>query len=376
MGDSKIKNILYVGGFQLPDKNAAAQRVIGNAKAMREIGYNVIFLNALKTSVHIDHNEKEYEGFTCIEYQRENFIYYLCGMKYVKECIENKAIDIVIAYNYPAIALERIRRYCKKKYIKCYADATEWYVATGNIWFRLIKNIDTTLRMKYVQPKLDGVIAISQYLYNYYCNKTHTVKVPPLVDMKEKKWEVRKKEASKEVKFIYAGSPTSQKERLDIIVQAFSHNTKLVNARLDIVGITIEQYKVMYGKIENYDGIYFHGRISHQKALELVCNSDWSIIIRENNLVVKAGFPMKLVESISAGTPVITNRYSNIDDYLNEDNSLQINNINSMIEISDAIKNACKIQSNVIQDVFDFSKYCKEFRFLLNEREMWKKDDK
>lgn len=38
----KCKNkkpvILYIGGFVLPDKNAAAQRVTGNAKAMRDIG--------------------------------------------------------------------------------------------------------------------------------------------------------------------------------------------------------------------------------------------------------------------------------------------------------------------------------------------------
>ena len=42
------RTILYIGGFVLPDKNAAAQRVIANAKAMRALGYDVQFLSALK----------------------------------------------------------------------------------------------------------------------------------------------------------------------------------------------------------------------------------------------------------------------------------------------------------------------------------------
>ena len=36
-------SVLYVGGFELPDKNAAAHRVINNAKILRELGYRVIF---------------------------------------------------------------------------------------------------------------------------------------------------------------------------------------------------------------------------------------------------------------------------------------------------------------------------------------------
>ena len=44
------KTVLYIGGFQLPDKNAAALRVLGNAKILTELGYRVVFLNALVNS--------------------------------------------------------------------------------------------------------------------------------------------------------------------------------------------------------------------------------------------------------------------------------------------------------------------------------------
>ena len=36
--------VLYIGGFELPDKNAAAQRVLSVGKALREIGYKVFYL--------------------------------------------------------------------------------------------------------------------------------------------------------------------------------------------------------------------------------------------------------------------------------------------------------------------------------------------
>lgn len=40
--DKKV--IIYIGGFELPDKNAAANRVMNNAKIMRDIGYHVVLV--------------------------------------------------------------------------------------------------------------------------------------------------------------------------------------------------------------------------------------------------------------------------------------------------------------------------------------------
>ena len=44
-----MKTIIYIGGFELPDKNAAAQRIIGNSYALKELGYEVIFLGVSKS---------------------------------------------------------------------------------------------------------------------------------------------------------------------------------------------------------------------------------------------------------------------------------------------------------------------------------------
>ncbi len=64
--------------------------------------------------------------------------------------------------------------------------------------------------------------------------------------------------------------------------------------------------------------IDWKGRIPHNEALDLLKKSDYSIFLRDTNLVTTAGFPTKFVEALSCGIPVLTNRNSNLADYLIE----------------------------------------------------------
>lgn len=356
--------ILYVGGFQLPESNAAAQRVVGIAKGLRDIGYNVIFLNSLKNTGNSGVVEKEYFGFKCYEYGRERNVDYLISAKTTLGFVEKLHPDAIIAYNYPAIALNQIRKYCKANRIKCYADVTEWYNAAGkNVIVRLIKGFDTTYRMKVVQNKLDGIIAISRYLYDYYKDYTNTVLIPPTVDITDGKWHTGSKKHREYVSFAYAGVPYASKERLDLIVSAVGEVAKKVAVRLNIVGITKEQFEALYAwKGPLPESVVFWGRVEHQKALEIVEESDWSIILRDNSRLVRAGFPTKLVESISCGTPVIANRFSNVFDYLTEKNSICVED---MDDIAGYMIQASKKGYTVNQSVFDYHRYLREVNELL-----------
>lgn len=58
--------ILYVGGFELPDKNAAAHRVLSNAKIFRELGYNVVFCGVNREKVNTYNVVEDIEGFASI----------------------------------------------------------------------------------------------------------------------------------------------------------------------------------------------------------------------------------------------------------------------------------------------------------------------
>lgn len=357
--------VLYIGGFQLPDKNAAALRVMANAKALRDMGYQVVFLNALPETDRPTIHEVCYEGFKCIEFRREKQIEYLLSCKRVVSFINKINAKVVIAYNYPSVALNKLRRYCKKNSIRCIADVTEWYVPTGNMLFKIFKGLDTEFRMRYVQKNMDGIIAISEYIYQYYRKELHTVKVPPLVDIHEEKWN--KEELVNDnhdiINLIYAGSPSVQKERLDIIVNTVEKCAADTPIKLKVVGLTQEQYESMYGCSYKGNSVKFLGRVSNTEVINMTKCADWTVILRENNKVVRAGFPTKVAESISCGTPVIANRFSNIEDYLNESNSILINDIN---DFKSAIRQLKDKIYMVDRTIFDYSGYKENMYEIVN----------
>lgn len=358
----KQKVILYIGGFQLPDKNAAALRVMANAKAFRECGYKVVFVNAL-TETNLEAGYwTEYEGFKCYEYKRESQNQYLLSCKRIIALLNECKVNIVVAYNYPAIALNHLRKYCKKRKIRCIADVTEWYVPTGSLIFRLVKGFDTEFRMRYVQPRLDGVIAISEYLYQYYKNKVKTVKIPPLVDLEENKWNIPTNIKHEGIKLIYAGSPSLQKEKLNFIVNTIEKANSLIKLHLDILGVTEEQFNKMYGYKYNGQRVSFWGRVSNEQVIKMTKEADWTIILRENNKVVKAGFPTKVVESISCGTPVIANKFSNITEYLDGEKGILLNSIEEFNDnlISNLQKHRIELSEKEIFHYINFVEHIRD----------------
>ena len=67
-----MKTILYIGGFVLPDGNAAAHRVLGNAKTLKALGWEVIFfgLSKGKTKNSYLHQAGKVDGF---EFYYDNY---------------------------------------------------------------------------------------------------------------------------------------------------------------------------------------------------------------------------------------------------------------------------------------------------------------
>ena len=183
------KSILYLGGFELPDKNAAAQRVMANAKLLRELGFEVSFIGISKDIVNAPHIV---DGFAStpvpypsntIEWMHQIFIFVR------KSEILKQKPDYVVLYNFPAFASLRILKVCHKHGIKVVHDLTEWESVRGWSPSNLMRKIDINLRMRYCMKKMDGVIAISRYLYDYYSIYTKVILVPPTVDLTNPKFD-------------------------------------------------------------------------------------------------------------------------------------------------------------------------------------------
>lgn len=312
--------IIYIGGFELPDKNAAAHRVKANGKLIESTGYKVVYVGVKKgkdlKTPELKKND-EYE----LKYPKNKlqWLNYLMNINDIKEIINNyNDVKAVILYNYQALAYSKLIKWCKGKDIKVIADCTEWYgIGKGNLIFKIIKKLDTEYRMRYLHKKSDGLIVISEFLFNYYREKSNIIVLPPLVDLKDDKWNIKRLNTDK-LTFTYAGSPGVEKDSIAKIIEYFLMLDEIVDYELNIVGITHQQYLEFHDEsfVNNNKNIKFIGRLTHQESLQYIKNSDFTIFLRENNIVTKAGFPTKFVESISAQVPVITNNNSDVKKYL------------------------------------------------------------
>lgn len=312
-----MKKILYVGGFELPDKGAAAIRVMNNALLFRSCGYDVHLLGVrkdnLKTNDSGSHMGFSYDTIKYPSSLREWMIYLSSFSSF--SILEREKPDLVILYDFPGLAILKWRRYCKKKGIKIIGDVTEWYLPTGNLLMKLLRGLDTNLRMRYSHHRLDGMITISSFLYNYYY-KSKCILLPPLMD----KGAVVSPEPvlPQTLSLVYAGSGGGKnKDRLDYIIDAIN-SLDHPNLSFKIIGLDEKKYNVMYDSPfrDKWGCITFLGRLEHNDTLSKIINSHFQIFVRPINRVTTAGFPSKLVESFGLGVPVITNKTSNIADYV------------------------------------------------------------
>ena len=191
----------------------------------------------------------------------------------------------------------------------------------------IIKRIDTWYRMKYINKRLDGIIAISSYLQNYYNQSgCKTICVPPLIDLEQDKWHVVNAcdcFPQETRRLIYVGNPgAGTKDKLSWIVSALKYiyeNHPEIHFVLDIIGMNEEQFHDVFKMALNGCGfVHFHGRKPNMEALNYIKQSDFTIFLREDNLICTAGFPTKFSESIACGTPVLTNPTSDLKKYLKD----------------------------------------------------------
>jgi len=381
------KTILYVGGFELPDKNAAAQRVLSVAKIFRELGFNVVFLgisNEKSSFKSIEESKNNYFGFDswAINYpkNKKEWIKHLSSSFEVDYLIEKYYKDnlyAVICYNHPFLSQYKIKNSCKKNNAFYIPDATEWYSSKGKgLVFGVIKWLDTTLRMKYIHNKSDGIIATSDYLANYYKkNKRIVLELPSMFDTQLlKNTPISEEVISNDViTLMYAGSPFDKnnpksarkniKDRLDKIIILMHEMHKLDKEFIfNIFGLEKDNYLLSFpehSKIldEMKSKIYFNGKQKHSVIISYIKRSDFTIFLRDIDQVTLAGFPTKFSESLACGTPVITNKISNIEKYLSEtNNGFFIENTN----LKDQILKMDKIFSLKKDDIDKMKKYCND----------------
>jgi glycosyltransferase involved in cell wall biosynthesis len=121
---------------------------------------------------------------------------------------------------------------------------------------------------------------------------------------------------------VYAGFPGRKELFPEIIAGVQAARRDGIDVVLQLVGINYADLcRILRrdrGLLPEAGVVVCHGKVKREAALEFVQASDFTILLRPQKRYANAGFPSKVVESLSLGVPVMTNVTSDLGEYLRD----------------------------------------------------------
>ncbi len=336
-----LGTIYYVADVSVPEGQAATFRVFGNALALQSYGFTVRVVghpNSARSRARAGEPEGIYRGVPYYAFDDHSprnatrwkrvWRYLMGGMRaasWLKQYGAADARAIVLAGGYSRY-LTCLIPLARRWRIPLVVDVVEWYEASHLRGGRLSPLVwDVELSLRKLIPKAGNVIAVSTFLERYFLDRgVASLRVPPLVDMGDAKWaSVARRETGGRLRLAFVGNAG----RKDMLVSAIRGMAALgdesSNWELNVVGPMQEEVARNLGKeaelLNRLKGcLHFKGMVSHTDALSLLGDADFSILLRQDRRFAHAGFPTKLVESLSKGVPVICNLTSDIGRYVRD----------------------------------------------------------
>ena len=202
----------------------------------------------------------------------------------------------------------------------------EWYEPTHCFGGRFgPQRWDVELTLRVLTPWAGSVFAIDSFLERHFvARRTTVLRVPPLVDASDGKWEQRRRDLSQgRLRLGFVGN-AGQKDLLVNAIRGLALlGPKTRACELWMAGPSKEELRTNLGKDSGLlealgESLHFAGRLAHREALQHLEQADFSILLRPDLRFARAGFPTKLVESLAMGVPVICNLTSDIGLYVRD----------------------------------------------------------
>ena len=305
-----MNNKIVIFTRNKPDETLAQYQRILKLKALFERAFN--------DEVIIFNTYEDINKIKLILNTRKRIKEYLNGL-------DKKVYTFVIDILDP-FSISLIRKYAYKHNIKVYIDIVEEADPKEKKFGILSPSLIMNHYMIRHSVKQNmTVLAISSYFMDYYSNKgIKDIYIPNLLDDEDCSSYLVNRSDNK-VNFIFAGYP-QKKDALDMIVSSLlTIKKERDDFVLHIAGIDKYDFFKKYPELENSKKeiesfITFHGTLTREGIKGLYYQSDYSIILRDPNmLVTKSGFPTKFVESLMYARPVISNLTSDIGLYLKDE---------------------------------------------------------
>lgn len=333
--------VAFITMNKFPDGDAGSLRQSALAKACLKSGMEVFIVglgngdykkvlsyNGLKYTTLRNLNMSNIEKMVFYNNFGKEAISLLYDNNFIPDCI-----IVTMLFKKP---MKQILNYSKLTNCKIIYDCVEWYSPSEfkMCYFDPNYMLNNAINKNFIDNRWK-VISISSYLNDYFSKKgIKTIRLPVIFDL-EKSSAIY---SLPEYKIIisYVGSP-GKKDNLKNILIALSllNKEQLDKFELRIVGVDkdelLKKMHIDRGLFNRIDGsLNIFGRLPHEKAINIVKNSNFSILIRdEKERFAKAGFPTKVVESLCCGTPMICNLSSDLGIYLKDNyNSVIIDDLN------------------------------------------------
>ncbi|MBR5236034.1 MAG: glycosyltransferase [Clostridia bacterium] len=322
------KNMVLITYDQYPNGNAGAVRQHVFAKAYMELGYTVTVIG-MGISTQFAFSEFEGVKYISLRHEKTDALHKiqnkLLYKKKLKKILKSVCADAVMVIDIPLCAMQMVKKYTKKKNIPLIHDSVEWYSKEEFALRGFDHNYlhKDALNRRVINQDF-RVIAISSYLQKHFEKKgIMTRRIPFVFDVANIAYE---KELDKEkIVIVYAGS-MGKKDYFAQIIDGLSLllPEELSKFEFRILGITREGFINLQGdchkKLEYIgNALQFLGRVPRETVIEHLKEASFTILLRPDNLrYAKAGFPTKVSESLTYGTPVITNLTSDLHLYLKD----------------------------------------------------------
>jgi len=386
-----MKKAVIITENQYPCEDAGAIRQHATAKILENLGYSVIVLGYGKST-----NKKvlHYDGIDYISFRPKSNNKYIRGvyrltvssrmLGFLKRKCKDASL-ILVADTFDT-TFEKVSMYAQDKDILLLHDSVEWFskeqFENGEEAhaYKMRDNINRNLVGKGWK-----VMAISSYLEEHFAKTSDgAVRIPVIMDIASINCNLSSSTEDEKIKFAYVGSP-GRKDYLKNIIEGFGLLSKedLGKVELHIVGVNQQQLLSVCGVEEKAlkaigDTLMVHGRVSHTDAIKFVREADYTLLFRDASLrYAKAGFPTKIVESLSCGTPPVCNLSSDLELYLKDGENAYVADDHSPESIAVALEKAIHTPTQhrgemrvtarkTAEACFDYSKYIEVFSELLN----------
>ena len=340
---AREKNRILIGGRILfPEGDPASARLLGMAKALQEAGYDPLVLSGVSAGREEDRQSDGAFRFRGVGYIPTGEIgapggsiltklrrFTGIGVKVRRWLKANDTSNCLAFISAGGYADHYFRLYglLRRRGVAYINDCVDWF-GPGSLpgFISYVQSVNTELTMRVLNKRVRNIIGISSFFVKYYAERgCRVIRVPPLVDLEDPKWQPLPGTMNETgvLRLAYAGVPGKKDYLAPVLLSLRRARENGIRVHLNLIGPTTENVKQALGAEvaaldEIAECVTFHGRVPQGHVPKLLAESDFTVLLRPLERYSQAGFPTKVTESLAAGVPVISNCTSDIPEYVRD----------------------------------------------------------